>query len=59
MNMFEARRAEFEFNFFVLSKYKLSYLLLNERNLSKKSIYNNFQKDRVSHSSEAIIPTPP
>ena len=57
--MFEPRSGEFEFNFFVLSKYKLAYLLLDEWNLSKKSIYHNFQKDRVSRLSELNSnPTP-
>ncbi len=54
MNVFEARRAEFEFNFFVFRKYKLSYLLLDERNLSKKSIYHNSHKDRVSYLVKEI-----
>ena len=46
--MFEPRSGEFEFNFFAFSKYKLAYLLLDEWNLSKKSIYHNSRKDRVS-----------
>ena len=52
--MLEPRGGEFEFNFFVLSKYKLAYLLLDKWNLSKKSIYHNSHKDRVSYLVKEI-----